>query len=216
MNRRRAIIASSGGSALRAAVDLLRTVGREPQLLVVADRDCGLVRWARDAGHETHLVRYEAAESFSQNVLSILRNGECNDALLFYTRRIAAPLIDELAVSNIHPSLLPAYPGLRGVEDALANNAGVLGATLHQVDAGLDSGPITAQVACGLPRGTILSRAQRLSFLQKVWLTLLWFEGPVASIAPEMAPAVVASGVTLTNAALVEAFAQWQAQAESA
>lgn len=214
MKRRRAIIASSGGSALRAAVDLLRAVGRAPQLLVVVDRDCELFRWALGAGHETHLVRYEAAETFSQDVFSILRDGECSDALLFYTRRIAAPLIDEIAVSNIHPSLLPAYPGLHGVEDAIANSAGVLGATLHQVDADLDSGPIIAQVACALPRGTMLSRAQRLSFLQKVWLTLLWFEGPVATIAPQMAPAVVASGATLANAALVEAFAQWQAQAE--
>jgi len=50
-------------------------------------------------------------------------------------------------VVNSHPSLLPAFPGAHAVRDALAHGVTVTGATLFVVDAGVDSGPIVAQVA---------------------------------------------------------------------
>lgn len=50
-------------------------------------------------------------------------------------------------IVNTHPALLPAFPGTHGVRDALAYGARVTGATLHVVDAGVDTGPILAQVA---------------------------------------------------------------------
>ncbi|WP_298456574.1 phosphoribosylglycinamide formyltransferase [uncultured Cellulomonas sp.] len=49
-------------------------------------------------------------------------------------------------VVNTHPALLPAFPGAHGVRDALAYGVRVTGATLHVVDAGVDTGPIIAQV----------------------------------------------------------------------
>jgi phosphoribosylglycinamide formyltransferase-1 len=48
---------------------------------------------------------------------------------------------------NTHPALLPAFPGAHGVRDALAYGVRVSGATVHLVDAGVDTGPIIAQVA---------------------------------------------------------------------
>jgi phosphoribosylglycinamide formyltransferase-1 len=50
-------------------------------------------------------------------------------------------------VINSHPALLPAFPGMHGVRDALAYGVKVTGCTLFVVDAGVDSGPIVAQVA---------------------------------------------------------------------
>jgi phosphoribosylglycinamide formyltransferase 1 len=55
------------------------------------------------------------------------------------------------AVINVHPSLLPAFPGLRAVEQALAYGVKVFGVTVHFVDAGLDSGPVILQRAVELP-----------------------------------------------------------------
>jgi phosphoribosylglycinamide formyltransferase-1 len=49
------------------------------------------------------------------------------------------------AVVNVHPSLLPDFPGAHAVEDQLAANVAESGATVHLVDAGIDSGPILAQ-----------------------------------------------------------------------
>ena len=56
------------------------------------------------------------------------------------------------AVVNVHPALLPAFPGLRAVEQALAHGVRVFGVTVHFVDEGVDTGPIILQRAVELPR----------------------------------------------------------------
>jgi phosphoribosylglycinamide formyltransferase-1 len=55
------------------------------------------------------------------------------------------------AVINVHPSLLPAFPGLRAIEQALAYGVKVFGVTVHFVDEGVDSGPVILQGAVELP-----------------------------------------------------------------
>jgi len=54
-------------------------------------------------------------------------------------------------VINVHPALLPAFPGLGAVEQALAYGAKVFGVTVHFVDGGIDSGPVLLQRAVSLP-----------------------------------------------------------------
>ena len=54
-------------------------------------------------------------------------------------------------VINVHPALLPAFPGVRPVEDALAYGVKVFGVTVHFVDGGVDSGPVILQQAVSLP-----------------------------------------------------------------
>jgi phosphoribosylglycinamide formyltransferase-1 len=56
------------------------------------------------------------------------------------------------AVINVHPSLLPAFPGIGAIEQALAYGVTVFGVTVHFVDAGIDSGPVILQRAVELPR----------------------------------------------------------------
>jgi phosphoribosylglycinamide formyltransferase-1 len=55
------------------------------------------------------------------------------------------------AVVNVHPALLPAFPGLRAVEQALEHGVRVFGVTVHYVDEGVDTGPIILQRAVELP-----------------------------------------------------------------
>jgi phosphoribosylglycinamide formyltransferase-1 len=57
------------------------------------------------------------------------------------------------AVLNIHPSLLPAFPGVRAIEQAIEYGVRVIGVTVHFVDEGVDSGPIVLQRAIELPEG---------------------------------------------------------------
>jgi phosphoribosylglycinamide formyltransferase-1 len=65
-------------------------------------------------------------------------------------------------VINVHPALLPAFPGMRPVQDALAYGVKVFGVTVHFVDAGVDSGPVILQRALDLPdaqsAGEVLER----------------------------------------------------------
>ena len=55
------------------------------------------------------------------------------------------------AVINVHPSLLPAFPGVRAIEQALAYGVKVFGVTVHFVDGGMDTGPVILQRAVELP-----------------------------------------------------------------
>jgi phosphoribosylglycinamide formyltransferase-1 len=55
------------------------------------------------------------------------------------------------SVINVHPSLLPAFPGLGAIEQALAYGVKVFGVTVHFVDQGMDSGPVILQRAVELP-----------------------------------------------------------------
>jgi phosphoribosylglycinamide formyltransferase-1 len=60
---------------------------------------------------------------------------------------VTAALLDRFPyrVINLHPSLLPAFPGATGIEDAFAYGTGITGVTVHFVDEGCDTGPIILQ-----------------------------------------------------------------------
>lgn len=105
------IIGSSGGSALAAAAECLVEAGKHVDWVVVTDRQCGLEDWARGRGLSPSRIDYKDAETFSKSAFETFRAADCTNILLFYTRRVASPLIDRLRVWNIHPSLLPAFPG---------------------------------------------------------------------------------------------------------
>jgi len=77
--------------------------------------------------------------------------------LVGYLRIIRGPLLDWWSgrLFNLHPSLLPSYPGLDAVARAYAAGKRRLGATLHHVDAGIDTGPVIAQLAVQIPPTTL-------------------------------------------------------------
>lgn len=83
-----------------------------------------------------------------QNVIArLLHHGADTVALAGFMRIVKAPLLRAFPnrVLNIHPSLLPAFPGLRAWEQALAYGVRVTGCTVHFVDEGMDTGPIILQ-----------------------------------------------------------------------
>jgi len=208
------ILGSSGGSALDAAVRCLSSAGRHPRFVVVTDRECGLERVASDRGLTLHRIAGTNTETLSQAADTLFAASGCEDVLLFYTRRVAMPLIGSRRVWNIHPSLLPGYRGLGAVRQAHEARSLLIGATLHRVDEDLDTGPIHAQVVALAPRGNALPSWERISYVQKVWLTLVWFEqvalGKTADPfrGPLTSPVGLSTG-GLTDTALQAAFERW-------
>jgi phosphoribosylglycinamide formyltransferase-1 len=72
-----------------------------------------------------------------------------------YMQLLTAPFLERFPerIVNVHPSLLPAFPGAHAVEDALAHGVCVTGATVHLVDEGIDTGPILLQEAVPVEDG---------------------------------------------------------------
>jgi phosphoribosylglycinamide formyltransferase-1 len=73
-----------------------------------------------------------------------------------YMELLSAGFIERFreAIINVHPSLLPAFPGVRAIEQALAYGVKVFGVTVHLVDAGVDTGPVILQAAVELPHAS--------------------------------------------------------------
>lgn len=89
-------------------------------------------------------------ETFDAAVLSIVKEHEAElIALAGFNRIISRVLLDAfpLAILNIHPALLPAFPGSNAQRNALLNGVKIAGCTVHFVDSGTDTGPIIAQAA---------------------------------------------------------------------
>ncbi len=214
MKLRIGVIGSSGGSALIAASECIKSAGYILEPIILSDRECGMTDWAKDQGLPLLQLPYISAVNFSTSALQFFQMHNCEDVLLYYTRRVASPLIDTLKVWNIHPSLLPSFAGLHGVKDALAARVSLFGATLHRVDTGLDTGPIVAQVAAVLSPEILEQRAQRLSYIQKVWLTLLWFEQISGNVINSPSSQFLGPGITLSSRDLIDeklknAFLNW-------
>ena len=108
---------------------------------------------ARGAGIETAVIEprgYASREDYNQALVAALRERDVNLVCLAGYMRLLSPGFIEAypnAVLNIHPSLLPAFPGLDAQRQAWEHGVRVSGATVHFVTAGLDEGPIVMQAA---------------------------------------------------------------------
>ena len=147
MSGRIAVGVSGNGSNLRALVAAAGRGSLGGEVVVVfADRPCPGLDWATDLGIETVLVPGGDDETLAGTLASV-----APDVIVLagYLRLIGPAVLAAFAgrILNVHPSLLPSFPGLHGIRDALAAGVAVTGVTVHLVDATLDGGPIVAQEA---------------------------------------------------------------------
>jgi phosphoribosylaminoimidazolecarboxamide formyltransferase/IMP cyclohydrolase len=147
MSGRIAVGVSGTGSNLRALVAAAgRGVLGGQVVLVFADRACPGLEWAAEQGIDTIQVPGGDDAILADTLAAV----EPDVVVLAGYLRLVGPAV--LAafggrILNVHPSLLPSFPGLHGARDALAAGVAVTGVTVHLVDATLDGGPIVAQEA---------------------------------------------------------------------
>ncbi|HAK55674.1 MAG: phosphoribosylglycinamide formyltransferase [Vicinamibacterales bacterium] len=153
--RRLGVLISGRGSNLQAIIDAVEDGRLNATIAVVVSNQSeagGLAR-ARAAGIDTvHLDhRAEATrEAYDRKLVAELQaRGVGLVCLAGFMRLLSPTFLDAFpnAVLNIHPSLLPAFPGLDAQRQACEHGVKVTGATVHFVNAELDAGPIVAQVA---------------------------------------------------------------------
>ena len=152
MGARIAVLASGTGSNLQALLDD-ELVG--PAItLVVSDRgEAKALDRARSAGIEGVYLdpkAYEDRTSHDQALVSLLQDRGIDLVCLAGYMRILSPDFVRAfwgRTLNVHPALLPAFPGAHAVRDALASGVKITGCTVHLVDEEVDHGPILAQEA---------------------------------------------------------------------
>jgi phosphoribosylglycinamide formyltransferase-1 len=146
------VLASGTGSNLQALLDRVHGQGEVEIVVVGSDRpDAKALERARNAGvatrsfpvdeHAHRAARDAAMADWLQD------NGVELVVLAGYMQLLSPAFIARFpdAVINVHPALLPAFPGLRAVEQALAYGVKLIGVTVHYVDEGVDSGPVILQ-----------------------------------------------------------------------
>ncbi|WP_141506291.1 phosphoribosylglycinamide formyltransferase [Paenibacillus luteus] len=148
-----AVFASGQGSNFQAIVDAVQEGKLDVTIeLLVCDKPAApVVERARKAGVDTFLFtpkEYSSREAYETEIIAELeRRGVELIVLAGYMRIITSVLVEPFygRMINIHPALLPAFPGVNGIGQALAYGVKVTGVTVHYVDGGMDSGPIIAQ-----------------------------------------------------------------------
>lgn len=150
-----AVLISGSGTNLQALIDSADRGELGCQIVVViADRrDAGGLERARRAGIATEVVGWTDhadRSSFSEAIAdTIERHGARGVVLAGFMRILAPNAVARFpnAIINVHPALLPAFPGADAVPAALAYGVTMSGVTVHFVDDMVDHGPIIAQEA---------------------------------------------------------------------
>lgn len=138
--------------------------------VVIADKpDAKALARAEKAGLPHVLIdrrRYDARQDFEEAIVAALRQYDVSLVILAGFMRILSPYFVQQypgRILNVHPALLPAFPGAHAHRDVLAYGVKVSGCTIHFVDEGTDSGPIILQAAVPvLPEDTEETLAERV------------------------------------------------------
>jgi len=147
------ILASGGGTNLQSIIDQCDQGLLDADICLVISNNpgAGALERATQAGIKTACVdhrNFESREEFDQAVITTLNNAGVELVVLAgFMRIISAPFLQAFPqkIINIHPSLLPSFPGLHVQQKALDYGAKVSGCTVHFVDDGVDTGPIIVQ-----------------------------------------------------------------------
>jgi phosphoribosylglycinamide formyltransferase-1 len=153
VNRRLAVLISGRGSNLKAIIDAIdrKTLDASIAIVISNRADAPGLDHARRAGIETLVLghkAYPSREDYDRALVAELRTRDVALVCLAGFMRLLSPVFVDAypnRILNIHPSLLPKYPGLHPQQQALDDGASESGATVHFVNKDLDAGPIVLQ-----------------------------------------------------------------------
>jgi phosphoribosylglycinamide formyltransferase-1 len=155
MNKNLGILISGRGSNLQAIIQAIADGRLDARIAVVISNraDAAGLQRAREAGIDTLCISHRGfatREDYDRRLVEELRSRDVGLVCLAGFMRLLSPVFIGAfpnGILNIHPSLLPAFPGLEAQHQAWQHGVKVSGATVHLVDCNLDAGPIVLQVA---------------------------------------------------------------------
>ncbi len=163
-----AVLVSGEGTNLQALLDQVH--GREAEIVAVASSVADAPALARAAAAGVSARAFRRSEFVDRAARDEAMGdwlGERGARLIVlagYMELLGAPFLERFpgAVINVHPSLLPAFPGVGAIEQALAYGVKVFGVTVHFVDEGVDSGAVILQRAVELPGAREAGRVREM------------------------------------------------------
>lgn len=166
-----AVFASGSGSNFQAIIDSIKVGELDAEIsLLVCDRPGAyVINRAKKAGIPSFVFNpkdYSAKEDYEKKIVFELKSFDIEFVVLAgYMKLIGSTLLDEYEgrMVNIHPSLLPDFPGKDAIGQAFDAQVDVSGVTIHFVDKGMDTGPIIAQQKVNLEQNE-----SRESFEEKI------------------------------------------------
>jgi len=171
----RRILADSEGKPVLAPVcctgdpPLMGALVFDIALLITDVPGAPVLEKAWTAGVPTAVLAYEAyatVEEHDKHLADAVRESEADLIVLAGYMRVLSPTFVAAfpgRIINLHPALLPAFPGTNSIADVLEHGAKLTGVTVHYVDEGVDTGPIIAQEPVLIEEGdTVESLAERI------------------------------------------------------
>lgn len=150
-----AVLASGRGSNLQSIIDKLHLKDKNIEIKCVISnkKDAFALKRAKKHGIKVYFVdekRYNDKNEYDKKIIKVITNNEIDLIVLAGYMKVLTPTFVKKfknKIVNIHPSLLPAFPGLNAQKQALDYGVKISGCTVHFVDQGVDTGPIIKQKA---------------------------------------------------------------------
>ena len=150
-----AVLISGSGTNLQAIIDAIKRQALAATIRVVISNrlDAYGLTWAQQHGLPTVVInhkQFSSREAFETELIGVLQTHGVELVVLAGFMRLLSPFFIRAfpqRIMNIHPALLPAFPGTHGQRQALQYGVKIAGATVHFVDEETDHGPIIAQAA---------------------------------------------------------------------
>lgn len=163
------ILASGNGSNFEAIVRTIKKINWpiEVLCLITDNPEARAIKRAKRLKVPFEIINFkEFANKKSYNEYLLSRLEYYNPDLIVlagYMRILPAFIVERFRwkIVNIHPALLPSFPGLNAIERAYKAGCKVMGITIHYVDEGVDSGPIIEQACTKVKEGETLEQVER-------------------------------------------------------
>jgi len=149
------ILASGSGSNLQAIIDNIEKgyLSAEISIVIINNPNVKALERAKNHNLKSIVINhrdYNSREEFDDNILEVLKGHNIDLVVLAgFMRIISSNIIKEYPnkIMNIHPALLPSFPGIHACQKAIDAGVKISGCTVHFVDDGMDTGPIIMQSA---------------------------------------------------------------------
>lgn len=169
------VLISGSGSNLRALLEAARDENYPARIVAVgADNEASGLAHAEEFGIPTFVVppgSFDSREAWGDELIAAIQTWSPDLVVLAgFMRILPAQFVQAFSPNliNLHPALLPLYPGAHAVRDALADGATVTGASVHIVDEGVDTGPVIEQVRVEItPEDTESTLHERIKIVER-------------------------------------------------